>query len=137
MAGRYSTQSIKCLTALALVLVIAPGFQAQKKREGEKPSVPPATTASEIDKLRQQYIDATKEYKASLERLLALYQKIEDKANERLAKSKQLLAEGLISKNDVALNEGAVTAAHVKVAEAQSQMANADTQIAQTLVEVE
>ncbi len=125
------------LAILALALLISVDSSAQKKSQPKKPRAPQASTESELDKLRQQYIDATKEYKASLERLLALYQKSETKANEKLAKSKQLFAEGLISKNQLAESENALDAAQLKVAEVRQQMANADTQIAQALLEVE
>jgi len=59
------------------------------------------------------------------------------KAQDRLVKSKQLFKEGLISKNQLAESEQAVTVAQLKVTEVQQQMTNAGAQIAQTLLEVE
>ena len=137
MANWQASRLIQALAVLALVLVTVPVASAQKKSASKKPAARSPAPVSELEKLRQQYIESTKEYKASLERLLVLYEKSETKANERLEKSKQLLAEGLISRTELAASEEAVNAAHLKVAEAKSQMVSADTQIAQTLVEVE
>jgi len=132
MAGRKRSKLIQCLGVFALMLLLVPASIAQKKAPAKKPA-----PVSELEKLRQQYVESTKEYKASLERLLVLYEKSVTKANERLEKSKQLLADGLISRTELSSSEEAVNAAHLKVAEVKSQMASADTQIAQTLVEVE
>lgn len=121
---------------LALVLIVALVAPAQKKTAARKSTVKPAPV-SELEKLRREYIETTKEYKASLGRLLTLYEKSEAQATERLEKSKQLLADGLISQRELTASEEAVSAAHLKVAEVKTQMTSADTQIAQTLVEVE
>src|SRR5262249_30149034 len=92
---------------------------------------------SELDRLRQQYIETTKQYRASLEKLLPLYQANQRRAEERLAKSKELFSQGLISKAELEQTEEAVTLAKAKVAEVHQQTLSADTQIAQTLVEIE
>jgi len=137
MAIWQASRLIQALAVLALVVVTVPVASAQKKPASKKTAARSPAPVSELEKLRQLYIESTKEYKASLERLLVLYEKSETKAIERLEKSKQLLAEGLISRTELASSEEAVNAAHLKVAEAKSQMVSADTQIAQTLVEVE
>src|SRR6266849_4923306 len=57
---------------------------AQKKRrvKTQKPKQQPPT---ELDKLRDEYIKTTKELKASLEKLLALYEGSQSKAEARYA----------------------------------------------------
>jgi outer membrane efflux protein len=118
---------------LALVVGVALSFvvnaEAQtKKRKETKP-------ANELSQLREEFIKATGEYKTSLAKLLAIYERNVIRAEEKLAQSQKLYAEGLISKNQLAESETGVAAAKDKVNEAQRQMANADTQIADTLVE--
>jgi hypothetical protein len=137
MATRNASGLIQWLGVMALVLLSVPVCLAQKKTASKKPPARTAATVSELEKLRQQYVASTRDYKASLERLLALYEKTEAQAVARLEKSKQLADDGLISRTELTAGEDAVNAAHLKVAEVKSQMASADTQIAQTLVEVE
>ena len=102
---------------------------------------PAAKVASEpkesLAKLRDDYVKATREYKASLEKLLTLYQKNVDKAGERLKQSQTLFAAGLISKTELQQSEEALTTATQKVSEVQYQLSTADIQIATTLLEAE
>src|SRR5436309_3569197 len=70
---------------VALVLMIsAPNGFAQKKRPARQAKTSPAQPSSELAKLRDEYIKATKEYKASLQKLLTLYQGGARKAEERV-----------------------------------------------------
>jgi hypothetical protein len=68
------------LQVVALVLLLLgtlPAVSAQKKgraKSGPKP-------VSELAKLRDDYINATKEYKTSLEKLLALYETLWRRTN--------------------------------------------------------
>jgi hypothetical protein len=110
---------------------------AQRKRP-VKPA--PKTTAppvSELIQLRDSYIKTTKEYKASLQKLLALYEASEHKAEQRLAQSKDLYQDGLLSKKQVEESERALTIEKEKVSGVEQQIASADTQIAETLIEIE
>ena len=103
---------------------------APKKTQKPKPP-------TELEKLRDEYINTTKELKASLEKLLALYESSEKKAEARYAQSQKLFEAGLISKNQLEENELAITAEKNKVNGVKQQIASADTQIAQTLIEIE
>lgn len=122
----------------ALAALIAPPALAQKKSRAQKPKTtqtqPPPT---ELSKLRDSYISATKEYKASLEKLLALYQESVKKAEAQRDKMAKLLAEGLIAKKDLEQADAAVADAKLKVSGVENQISTADAQIAQTLIEVE
>lgn len=107
---------------------------------GQRKKTPKVATqpkVNELARLRDQYVEATREYKQSLARLLALYEKEVTKAEENHKKSEALFEEGLISKKDLETTAIAVVAAKDKVAEAQQQMSTADTQIANTLIEAE
>ncbi len=114
---------------MTIVFVYATIASAQKKKAKR---VEPQT---ELARLRDEFVKATEEYKASLTRLVALYERDVTRAEEKLAQSQKLLSEGLISKNQLAENEAALAAARDKVKEAQRQMATADTQIAAALLE--
>ena len=103
---------------------------APKKTQKPKPP-------TELEKLRDEYINTTKELKASLEKLLALYESSEKKAEARYAQSQKLFEAGLISKNQLEENELAITTEKNKVNGVKQQIASADTQIAQTLIEIE
>jgi hypothetical protein len=124
-------------TLALLVLVtfsIAAYPQKKNSRQAKNVQTQPAT---KLSKLRDEYIRITKEYKASLQKLLALYEVSVKKAEQRRDQSDKLFAEGLISKDDFERSEHAVTDANLKVSGVRQQIATADTQIAEALVEVE
>ena len=123
------------LTVGLLVLVICGGnVSAQKKSKKKTPAAKPAPV-SELAKLREQYVQATNDYKASLEKLVPLYEAEVKRAEDKLAVSQKLLAEGLIPRTQVEENQRTLAEAKQKVAETRRQMASADDQIASVLVE--
>ena len=130
-------RSGKLAALFALILLAAGNCVAQKKTAAAKGKSAQDQPANELTKLHDEYIKATKEYKASLQKLLALYQEAVKKAELKREQTQKLFAAGLISKRDVEQAELAVTNAGLKVSEVQQQINTADTQIAQTLVEVE
>lgn len=96
-----------------------------------------ARAADELAKLREEFIKATNEYKASLEQLRASYEKSLQRAEAELTKSRELFAAGLISRKAVEAGELAVAKEKDKVADVDRQMANAESQISHTLLEAE
>jgi hypothetical protein len=96
-----------------------------------------ARPANELARLREEFIKANNDYKASLEKLRASYDKDVQKAEDNLIKSKELFAAGLVSRKEVEAVEAQVAQAKGKVAEVDRRMANADSQIADTLLEAE
>ena len=127
----------KVLTASLLALwLYSPGSEinAQRKKKTKEPA--PAAV-NELTKLRDDYIQATKEYKASLERLLVIYEANVKRAEEKLDAVKKLLNDGLVARAQVEESERALKTEQQKVAETKLQMANADGQIANVLVETE
>ena len=119
-----------CVVALALCIDVP----AQRKSK-KKPT--PAQPPTELTKLRDEYIKATNEYKASLGKLLPYYENDVKKAEEKLEQSKKLLAEGLIPKTQLEEYERALAVAKQKVAETNRSMTSADEQVAAVLVEAE
>jgi len=135
---RNSLQMLARVFFVCLVVVtVVADAGAQKKRAASQAKPKATQPASEVDKLRKDYIETTKQYKASLEKLLPLYQAGVKKAEDRFTKSKELFKLGLISKSELDDSEQAVTLAQAKVAEVQQQTISANTQIAQTLIEID
>jgi hypothetical protein len=115
-----------------LVVSVSVDVLAQRKTK-KKPA--PAQPPSELEKLREEYIKATNEYKASLGKLLPFYETEVKRAEEKFEMSKKLLAEGLIAKSQFEETERALVAAKQKMAETNRAMTSADEQIAAVLVE--
>ena len=111
---------------------------SQKKSAAKKPAaVETPAPATDLAKLRDEYIKATKDYKASLQKLLGMYQDGVKKAERRHEQLQTLEADGLISKSELEQSEGAVTEARIKVTGVEQQIAGADTQIANAFIEIE
>jgi len=121
------------MTWLIVIFVTALSVDVSAQRKTKKKTAPAPQT--ELAKLREEFINATKDYKTSLAKLLAIYEGNVKKAEEKLELSKKLLAEGLIAKTQLEENEHAVAAAKQKVLETRRQMTGADEQIAGVLVE--
>jgi hypothetical protein len=123
--------------SLLILLTISCVIPAYAQKKTPKQKTAPAPVQSEVSKLRDQYVSATKEYKASLQKLLSLYEQSVKKAEQRHEKSQKLFSDGLISKHDLEDSEQAVADAKLKVTTVEQQIAGADTQIAEALVEVD
>jgi hypothetical protein len=104
---------------------------SRRSKSKTKTSVP----QSDLTKLRDEFVEATKVYKNSLEKLLASYETSVKRAEEKLSVSQKLYDDGLISKAQLEDYGRDVTLAKEKVAETQRQMASADTQIATVILE--
>jgi hypothetical protein len=122
---------------VAILFFVCLPAAAQKKKSTTKAKPAPAKPVDELTRLREEFIKATKEYKGSLEKLLASYEKTVATAETRLTQSRELFAQGLISKNDVAAGERTLANANDKVTETRLRMNSADAQIADALVEAD
>jgi outer membrane efflux protein len=125
------------LTLICFAVLCAAPVSAQRKRPAKPPAKPVEQPVSDLSKLRDQYIKTTNEYKASLEKLLELYRASLKKAEAKRDQMQKLLAEGLISKREFDQSEDVVVDARLKVSGVENQLAGADAQIAQTLIEIE
>ena len=131
-----------CLAAALFLLLLAiPDSanvqkHAQKKRAVKPAQKQPVQATTPLEKLRDDYIKATNDYKASLEKLLPLYEKNLRAAEERLVQSQELFKQGLISKRELDASDHSVAEAKSKLDDVHKQMGTADTQIAEVLVEV-
>lgn len=152
-ASKYTTPrataiiSVRAVFAVGLsfVLFLLPctvGAQGKQRPAKSKPKQANVTTelaksAKELAKLQEEFVKATREYKASLAKLRASYEKDVVRAELKLTQSEELFAGGLISKNELEVSERAVAEARDKVTEVDRSNANADSQIADTLLEAE
>ena len=87
--------------------------------------------------LRLEFLQSTRDYKASLIRLIQVYQSNIRKAEEKLVLTKKLYAEGLVLESQLEEAARDVQRARDKVIETRKQIAAAEKQIAAALVEVE
>ncbi|HBB86099.1 MAG TPA: hypothetical protein DC047_00615 [Blastocatellia bacterium] len=124
------------LIVAASLFVLQPAL-AQKRKSTTKAKPLQVKPIDELARLRAEFIKATKEYKGSLEKLLASYEKTVIIAGTRLTQSRELFAQGLISKNEVAASERTLADANDKVTETKLRMNSADAQIADALVEAD
>jgi len=92
---------------------------------------------NQLARLREEYIKATNEYQTLLKKQLPGRERNVERAQDQVTKMQQLFAEGLISKQDLAASELALNEARNKVTEISQAIANADSRIADTLLEAE
>ncbi|HAF12844.1 MAG TPA: hypothetical protein DCK99_03915 [Blastocatellia bacterium] len=142
LRSRMPVRAVSTALVLFSVPFIPETAAAQKKSAVTRPKANPTAPnktkpVDELTRLRHEFIQATKDYKGSLEKLLVINEKNVRKAEDRLTQSKELFAAGLISKNDFEGSERAVAEAKAKVTEVNQRIASADTQIADTLLEAE
>ena len=128
---------IPALVFLSIAIMCTIASAQKKKSVTPKAPSPTAQATTQLEKLNDDYIRATKDLKAILERSLPLYEKPQQRAEEKLVRSKELFSQGLISKRELENDERAVAEATARVAEVRKQISTADTQVAQALIEVQ
>ena len=124
------------LAACLIVFAISSHSVSAQRKTKKKPA-PAAAPVNELTKLRDEYIKRTNEYKTGLEKLIAMYESSVKRAEARMAQSRKLLDEGLISKVQFEETELALKAERDKVEDARRQLTEADNQIAAIMVETE
>ena len=103
--------------------------QAQTARPNAQSQTERARQADSVEEFREEFIRAREEHRASLQKLLSLYEENLRKLTERSANWKELLTEGLITRQEYEAKNGDVTEAQAKVDEARKQLAIADVVI--------
>jgi len=96
-----------------------------------------AEETQELKRLRAQLVQATDDYKKSLGQLLALYEADIKRADERLARTKELYVQGLVGKRDIEKDEAAAAGAREKVTALQAQIKSADEEVSEALAQAE
>jgi hypothetical protein len=110
---------IQCSVCAAILTLFASGFAA-------------AQTPAPADKPAPSVISSTKDLKAATQKLIPLQEAEVKSATEKLDQLRQLVADGLVAKNELETGEQALTAAQAKLEETKQQIANADHLIAET-----
>lgn len=123
------------LRSTFIILALVAGLCTCANAQIKKPKPKQAKPVNELARLQEEFINATKDYKASLGKLMATYERDVTRAEAQLTQSQALFAQGLIAKTQLNQSESALAAAKDKVAETARLITNADTQIAHTLVE--
>jgi soluble lytic murein transglycosylase-like protein len=121
--------------AFILLLTTVGPIQAQKK-SAQPDAQLQAKQMQQGDsnkELREDSIKPDEAYKASLQKLLALYENDLKKLSERSGKWKELYEEGLISRREYETTTSGITEAQVKVDEVRKQIAAADITIAEAM----
>jgi hypothetical protein len=130
------SRSFKVLIIALIALTANTAAFAQAKKSPARPASPSksAQLKSDVAKAREDLIKATTDYKASLEKLVVMYEADLKTANDRLAQHKDLLAQGIISKREFEQNEKKIAEAQAKVSQSRKQIAEADDLIAESSV---
>ena len=136
--SRAKTRSVQLVfplvcAALALCLLLAAPARGQKIQGRDET---PSKSESEPTRLRTQLAETTREYKANLEKLVAIYEADEKEAEGRLQKMKELFAQNLITRREMETSADGAARARDKYVDAQAQLKGADVQLAEALIEV-
>ena len=126
---------LMCAGLALCLLVAAASARGQQRIQGRDET--PSRSVSQPARLRTQLAEATRDYKANLEKLIAIYEADAKQAEGRLQKMKELGAEGLTTRREVASSDDAAVRARAKVVDAQAQLKSAVAQLADALVVVE
>lgn len=116
--------AITRITLLILTVALLAVGQTRQKHASESP---------ELVRLRNDFIQATKDYKVSLGKLEASYQKSLDRAQKELEKTKSFYGQGVVSIDAVKAAENEVAKKAEKIQEVHQRIDSADKQIAETL----
>jgi len=84
-----------------------------------------------IKEFKEDFIKASEDYKASLQKLLPLYEKDVKRLTEQSAKKKELYLYGLISRQEYETTTDDITEAQVKMDEVRKKIATAEMTIAE------
>jgi hypothetical protein len=129
------TFSLVCAWLTLCLLLAAAPARGQQVIQGKDET--PSKSESETTRLRSQLTEATHEYRANLEKLVAIYEADATQAEGRLEKLKELCAQGLITRGEMETSAEAAARARDKVVDAQTQLKIADVQLTEAMVEVE
>lgn len=116
---------------LLLITCGAGHAQEQTARPNAQSQTERARQADSVEEFREEFIKASGEHKASLQKLLSFYEENLRKLNERSANWKELLTEGLITRQEYEATKGDVAEAQAKVDEVRKQIAIAEVLIAE------
>jgi hypothetical protein len=124
------TKTYLRITTLLLVLLCAIGGVLAQSKKKTAPS-PKTTLADRLAETRADLIAASKEYKATIEKLLPLEEKELKNEADEVERHKPLLLEGIISKRELEAIEQKLAIAQAKVNATRGRLVEADALIAE------
>jgi hypothetical protein len=134
---------IGAILTLALLLAAAnaqrparPAAKAPKAPKAKAPATPtpsPKELAEAAKQSRDKLIEASKNYRESLDKLLALQKQDEARALDLVARRKQLLDLGVIARREVDESEAALTESRKKMAETNQRLDEVDQLVAEVV----
>jgi len=113
---------IALLLSAPATSVLAQGDKTESRPQPAKP----ALAEAELLKLNDDVLAATKAYRESLERLLAIYERDSERQAEQVQQRRQLFQKGYISKLELEQSERGLADAEAKVKETKLKIAEAD-----------
>jgi flagellar motility protein MotE (MotC chaperone) len=125
---------------IVALLLLTPSVSAQQSRSKRVTTAPnqPQITQKEVKELndaastsRANLIEASKTYRESLERLLALEKQEDERLAALVEKNRGLFADGLIAKRELEVVEQSLAATQSKIAETQKQIESVDHLVAE------
>lgn len=120
---------------MAFALLFSPHALSQSAKQA--PVTQTSRSSDSPDAIRNEYVRATEEYKASLRTLLTLYEAEAERAAKRLAELEPLYEQGLIARRALEEQQKAVAAARARVEATKRQISDVEAQIAAALLEAE
>jgi len=119
--------SIQRLVTTTVTLTLLSGVvSAQIKNSGTK-----STPANQVSQTRSDLIAATETYKSSAKEVIVFQEQEIASAEKKLDQLRQLVAEGLVARNELTASEEALSAAKAKLESTRKQIADSDNLIAQ------
>jgi flagellar motility protein MotE (MotC chaperone) len=124
---------------ISFLLLFAPGVFAQKS-PGKRATSPPPQQITEQEakelsnaatRSRENLIEASKNYRESLERLLDLQKQEEERVAALVEKNRGLLDAGIMARREVEVVEQSLAATRSKIADTQSQLDSVDHLVAE------
>ena len=94
-------------------------------------------TAADLARARVQLVDSAREYRASLERLLALQEALAARASDTAARRRDLHERGFVSGQELEESEGVAVRAWEQVGDTRRRRAKTDSVLAETLAAIE
>jgi len=115
--------------------VLAQGEKAGSRAQPPNPEK--ALAEPELLKLNDEVLAATKVYRESLERLLAIYERDSERQAEQVQQRRQLFQKGYISKLELEQSKTGLADAEAKVKETKLKIAEADIVITEAVARAE
>lgn len=133
-----TTPSLRLFLIVLFALAIAPGAasaqtaaQESVESPAKKSAVSKAARKNQLAETRSDLITATETYKASAQEVVRFQEQEIEVATKKLEDLRQLVADGLIARNELAVGEQQVASAKARLESTKKQIADSDNLISQ------